>query len=118
MKAERELCYSVFVVLLDEDIGTLPHMRRRNPKRDLSKPYIYVGLTPERIDRQFDFRKATIKSEWRVQRFGVRLMPDLYKHLKPMTFEAAVQTARKLAEDLRATSGVHLRHSITPRRAL
>jgi len=97
-----ELRYSVYVVLLDEDIGTLPHMRRRNPKRNLSKPYVYVGLTLGRIDRRFDFRRAAIKAEWRVQRFGVRSMPDLYKHLKPMTYEAAVQTARKLAEDLRA----------------
>ena len=102
MRAERELCYSVYVVLLDEHISTLPQMRRRNPKRNLSKPYVYVGLTLERIDRRFDFRRATIKGEWRVQRFAVRLMPDLYKHLKPMTFDAAVQTARKLAEDLRA----------------
>jgi hypothetical protein len=30
-------------------------------------------------------------------------MPDLYKHLKPMRYEAALQTAKKLAEDLRAT---------------
>ena len=102
MRAERELCYSVYVVLLDEHISTLPQMRRRNPKRNLSKPYVYVELTLERIDRRFDFRRATIKAEWRVQRFAVRLMPDLYNHLNPMTFEAAVQTARKLAEDLRA----------------
>jgi hypothetical protein len=102
METERQLRYSIYVVLLDEHIGTLPQMRLRNPKRDLSKPCLYIGLTPLRVDHRFDFRGATIKAEWRVQTFGVRLMPDLYKHLKPMTFEAAVQTARKLAEDLRA----------------
>ena len=29
-------------------------------------------------------------------------MPDLYEHLNPMTLEIALQTARKLADDLRA----------------
>ena len=102
MRTERELCYSVYVVLLDNYVGTLPQMRRRNPKRNLSKPCVYVGLTVGRIDGRFDFRRATIEAEWRVQKFGVRLMPDLYKHLNPMRYEAVLQTARKLAEDLRA----------------
>jgi hypothetical protein len=29
-------------------------------------------------------------------------MPELYEHLNPASFKAAVQTARELAEDLRA----------------
>ena len=98
----RERCYSVYVVLLNESIGRLPQMRLRNPKRDLSKPYVYVGLTPLVVDRRFDFRKATVKAEWRVERFGVRLMPELYKHLNPVRYEAALQRARTLAENLRA----------------
>jgi hypothetical protein len=28
-------------------------------------------------------------------------MPELYKHLNPMTFETALQTAKELAENLR-----------------
>jgi hypothetical protein len=94
--------YSVYVVLLDEYVATLPQMRRRNPKRDPSKPFVYVGLTPLRVDRRFDYRRVTPKTEWRVQHYGVRLMPELYKHFNPMTHERALQTARKLTEDLRA----------------
>ena len=94
--------YSVYVVLLDEYVGTLPQMRRRNPKRDPSKPCVYVGLTPLRVDRRFDFRGATPKTEWRAHQYGVRLMPELYEHLNYMTPKTALQTARKLAEDLRA----------------
>ena len=96
------LRYSVYVVLLDEYIGSLPQLRRRNPKRDPSKPCVYVGLTPLRVDRRFDFRGATPKTEWRVHQYGVRLMPKLYGNLNRMTHEKALQTARKLAEDLRA----------------
>ena len=102
MRNERELCCSVYVVLLDENVDRLPQIRLRNPKRDLSKPCVYVGLTPLAVDRRFDFSRAVAKSEWRVQKFGIRLMPELYEHLNPASFKAAVQTARELAEDLRA----------------
>jgi hypothetical protein len=102
MPTERKFLYSVYVVLLHEYVGTLPQMRRRNPKRDPSKPFVYVGVTPLRVDRRFDYRRATVKAEWRVHTYGVRLMPELYEDLKCMTHEKALQTARKLAEDLRA----------------
>lgn len=32
----------------------------------------------------------------------MRLMPELYEHLNPMPFDAAVQMESELAEDLRA----------------
>jgi hypothetical protein len=102
MGAARELRYSAYVVLLDEYVGTLPQMRLRNPKRDPSKPFVYIGLTPLRVDRRFDYRKATAKTEWRVQQYGVRLMPELSEHLNSMASKRALHTARKLAEDLRA----------------
>jgi len=102
MGTEQKLRYSVYVVLLDEYVGTLPQMRRRNPKRDPSKPCVYVGLTPLRVGRRLDFRGATPTTEWRVHQYGVRLMPELYEHLNAMTSEKVLRTARKLAEDLRA----------------
>jgi hypothetical protein len=94
--------YSVYAVRLDEYVGTLPQMRKRNPDRDPSKPFVYVGLTPLRVGRRFDYRIVTKKTEWRLHQYGVRLMPELYEHLYPMTVERALRTARKLADDLRA----------------
>jgi hypothetical protein len=102
MGTERELRYSVYVVLLDGYVGTLPQMRRRNPKRDPSKPFVYVGLTSLTVDRRFDFRIATSEAEWRLHKFGLRLMPELYDSFHPMTCNRALQTAKKLADDLRA----------------
>jgi len=98
----EKLRYSVYVILLDEYVGTLPQMRRRNARRNPSKPCVYIGLTPLRVGRRFDFRGATLKTEWRVHQYGVRLMPELYENLNPMTHDRALQTARKLADDLRA----------------
>lgn len=102
MGTVKELRYYIYIVLLDEYVGTLPQMQRRNPRRKRSKPFVYVGLTPLRVDRRFDYRKAANKTEWRVQHYGVRLMPELYKHFNPMMPEKALQAARKLADHLRA----------------
>jgi hypothetical protein len=38
-----------------------------------------------------------------VKRYGIRLLPELYAHLNPMPFEAAVQMEQDLADDLRRT---------------
>ena len=46
--------------------------------------------------------RCEAKSAWVVRKYGVRLMPELYEHLNPMPFEAAVQMETELAEDLRA----------------
>jgi hypothetical protein len=100
MGTEEALRYSVYVVLRDEDVGTLPQMRRRNPDRDSLKPFVYVGLTSLHVDCRFDFRIATNKTEWRLHQYGGRLMPVFYEHLHPMTVERALRAARKLAEDL------------------
>ena len=102
MGTNGELRYSVYVVLLDEYVATLPQMRRRNPKRDSSKPYVYVGVTPLRVNHRFNFLRATSKHEWRLHKFGVRLMPELYDSLHPMKCERALESAKILADDLRA----------------
>jgi len=102
MGSDKGLRYSVYVVLLDQYVGTLPQMRRRNPKRDPSKPCVYVGVTSVPVDRRFDFRRAAPWHEWRLHKFGVRLMPEHYDSLQPMMCKQALQTAKKLADDLRA----------------
>ena len=101
-ECDQGLRYSVFVVLLDEYVGTLPQMRRRNPKRHSSKPYVYIGVTSLPVNGRFDFRRAAPWHEWRLHKFGIRLMPELYDSLPPATCEPALETAKKLADDLRA----------------
>ena len=36
-----------------------------------------------------------------VKKYGEGLMPELYEHLNPMPYDAAVQMEKDLAEDLR-----------------
>lgn len=58
-----------------------------------------TGLTPE--DR-FENHKRGIKAASIVARCGERLVPKLYAHLNPMTYEEAVAMERQLAEELEA----------------
>ena len=57
-----------------------------------------TGLTPE---ARFANHQRGLKAAAVVTRYGVRLMPELYAHLNPMPFEAAVQMEQDLAADLR-----------------
>jgi hypothetical protein len=101
-RKKEDFHHNVYVVLLSDAVAKHPSILRLNPKRDALKPYVYVGMTGIPVDHRFENHKNGYKSAWVVRRYGVRLMPELYEHLNPMPFEAAVQMELELAEDLRA----------------
>lgn len=76
-------------------------LRAANPNRDPAKPCVYVGMTGLSPEQRFANHKAGIKAAAVVKRHGIRLLPELYAHLNPMPFDAAVQMEKDLAEDLR-----------------
>ena len=80
--------HSVYVVFL------------RNPSGDGRAGY-YVGMTGLTPEERFANHKAGIKAAKVVTRYGERLVPRLYEHLNPMTYEAAVEAEPRLAEELR-----------------
>jgi hypothetical protein len=98
---EKTFHHNVYVVLLGNAVAKHPSILRLNPKRDPLKPCVYVGMTGLPVDHRFENHKNAYKSAWVVRKYGFRLMPELYEHLNPMPFEAAVQMERELAEDLR-----------------
>ena len=100
-KPQSESHHSVYVVLLDSAVGKLRKVRAENPQRDPKKPCVYVGMTGLTPEERFANHKAGIKSAWVVLRYGIHLMPELFEHLNPMPFEAAIQMEKDLAEDLR-----------------
>jgi hypothetical protein len=81
--------HSVYVVYL------------RNPSGDGKAGY-YVGMTGLTPEERFANHKAGVKAARIVKKFGVRLVPLLYEHLNPMTFDEAVRMEMRLADDLRA----------------
>jgi hypothetical protein len=99
-KQQPEHHHNVYVVLLDPAVGRIRKVRAANLKRDSKKPCVYVGMTGLTTKERFANHKAGIKAAWAVKRYGQRLLPELYKHLNPMPFEAAAQMGKDLAEDL------------------
>lgn len=86
---DRRRHYSVYVVYL------------RNPRGDGRAGY-YVGMTGLTPEERFANHKAGVKDAGVVRRFGERLVPRLYAHLNPMTYEEAVAAEPRLAEQLRS----------------
>jgi predicted GIY-YIG superfamily endonuclease len=80
--------HSVYVVYL------------RNPKGDGKAGY-YVGMTGLTPDQRLTNHLTGVKAARIVTRFGVRLVPTLYEHLNPMTYQDALRMEGELAESLR-----------------
>ena len=96
-----ECHHSVYVVLLQPAAKRLRLVRAANPGSDPAKPCVYVGMTGLTPEARFANHQRGIKSAAVVTRYGVQLMPELYTHLNPMPFAAAVQMEQDLAADLR-----------------
>lgn len=101
-KAGPQFHHHVYVVLLDSAAAKLRKIRGENPKRDSRKPCVYVGMTGLQPEERFWNHRNGEKAARMVQRFGIRLLPELFEHLNPMPFEATAQMEKELAEDLRA----------------
>ena len=102
MPASEKFHHNVYVILLDATVRQHPSIVRLNPQRDPAKPCVYVGMTGLPVEHRFENHKHGYKSSWVVEKYGLRLLHDLYEHLNPMPLEAAAQMAKELAEDLRA----------------
>lgn len=94
--------YHVYVILLEPGAGKIRNVRSANPHSDSKMPCVYVGMTGLTPEERFANHKAGYKAAPLVQRYGIRLLPELYAHLNPMPFEAAAQMEKDLAEDLRS----------------
>ena len=92
---------NVYVIRLNPAVAKHPKVLRQNPKRNPSKPCVYVGMTGLPVAERFTNHRNGYKSSWVAERYGDRLLPELYEHLNPMPYEAAVEMEKDLAEDLR-----------------
>jgi len=100
--SEPSFHHNVYVILLQPAVLKERSVLRLNPRRDPTKPAVYVGMTGLPVDHRFENHKNGYKAARLVEKYGVRLMPELYQHLNPMPFDAAVEMEKDLAEDLRS----------------
>lgn len=93
--------HHVYVIELDRKVLDEPRFRRANPGYRDGKPCVYVGMTGIDPDVRFDKHKAGIQANRYVQRFGLRLLPEIYEAYNPMGYDAARDMEVELAIDLR-----------------
>jgi len=94
--------YHVYVVELARDVLEVPRFMKANPGYTPGKPCVYVGMTGLDPDVRFDKHKAGIQANRYVQRFGLRLLPDIYEAYNPITYDDARAMEVELAIDLRS----------------
>ena len=93
--------YHVYVVELDRRVLDEPRFAKANPGYRPGKPCVYVGMTGLDPDVRFDKHKAGLQANRYVQRFGLRLLPEIYEAYNPMSYDAAREMEVELAIDLR-----------------
>ena len=93
--------YSVYVIELDARVWNHARFREANPEHDITKPCVYVGMTGLPVERRFANHRRGHKSNPYVAKYGVRLLPSLYRRLNPMSSELAKLTEVTLALRLR-----------------
>jgi hypothetical protein len=94
--------HNVYVILLNDAVRKNRFVQRLNPNSNPAKPCVYVGMTGLPVEHRFENHRNGYKSARVVQKYGVRLLPELFEHLNPMPFEAAAQMEKDVTEDLRA----------------
>ena len=94
--------YHVYVIELSRDVLLEAKFRRCNPGYIEGKPCVYVGMTGLDPDVRFDKHKAGIQANRYVQRYGLRLLPDLYEGFNPMRYPEAVAREVEVGIDLRS----------------
>ena len=97
----RRAHYHVYVVELAQQVLDEPRFVKANPGYRTGKPCVYVGMTGLDPDVRFDKHKAGIQANRFVQRFGLRLLPDIYEAYNPMSYDDARTMEVELAIDLR-----------------
>ena len=93
--------YSVYVIELSKLVLNEPKFRKANPNYKHLSPCVYVGMSGLDPIERFAKHKSGIKSNIYAQRFGMRLLPNLYAKYNPMSFDDAKIKEKELAEELR-----------------
>ena len=97
----RKKHHNVYVVELDEGVLRERRFAAANPDRDPSKPCLYVGATGLSPEERFENHKAGYKANRYVERYGLKLRPELYEEYNPLSYEDAREMETELAAMLR-----------------
>lgn len=97
----KKLHHRVYVGELDRAVLGERKFAAANPDHDPRLPCLYVGQTGIPIKKRWEQHLSGVKSNRYVRKYGVRLRPDLYEHIPPMTWQDSVAMENQHGEDLR-----------------
>lgn len=93
--------FNLYVVLLDRAVLKHKRFRDANPHHEPHKPSVYVGRTGLSPAARFAKHKQGVKANSYVTRYGIRLLPGLYRKFRDMPRAEADRMEVRLAETLR-----------------
>lgn len=93
--------HHVYVIELSADVLYERKFCKANPDYQPGKPCVYVGMTGLDPDLRFDRHMAGIQANALVQKYGLRLVPELFEQYNPMPYEDAKYMEVDLAIRLR-----------------
>jgi hypothetical protein len=94
--------YNVYVVLLDPAVMRHRRFVDQNPNLAPHTICLYVGMSGHSPEERFANHKAGHKGNTYVRKYGISLVPALYKGLNPMTYTEAQAAEARLADELRS----------------
>src|SRR5215469_1771880 len=77
--------HHVYVIELAPEAWKHIKFRRANPNRDSEKPLLYVGMTGLTPEIRFERHKYGVWDNTYARKYGVKLRPDLYEGVNPMS---------------------------------
>jgi hypothetical protein len=93
----------VYVVELNKDISARKYFKKQNPDYQEGQPCVYVGMTGTSPKQRFKVHKSeSSKGSRKVKRYGIKLMPEHFEHLNPMTWDEAVVVEKEMAQYFRS----------------
>lgn len=93
--------HHVYIVELDAKVMSIARFREANPRYVDGRMCLYVGMTGLTPEERFRNHKRGYKSNRFVEKYGIRLMPELYEKLNPLSYAEAAKKEADLAVALR-----------------
>ena len=101
MKKGGKHRHYVYVVELARGVLYERKFQKANANYNPEKPCVYVGMTGLTPEVRFARHKAGVKSNRYVEKYGLRLLPELYAVYNPMPYDGAREMEVELAVSLR-----------------
>jgi len=93
--------HNVYVIELDKEVLQFGDFIKANPHYKDGMPCLFVGETRHTPKKRFNYHLVGYKSHEFVRRYALRLAPEYYANINPVSCDQAREVENHLAEKLR-----------------